>query len=86
MGDGLVRCDQQLGLAETSWYHQKQTAERKRRIFRGVEEETMTPEQGLGMLFVGVVALSIGGGIAFVILKRVYKQIHKSKRRFDDLE
>ena len=46
----------------------------------------MTPEQGLGMLFVGVMALSIGGGIAFVILKRVNKNIHKSKRRFDDLE
>ena len=46
----------------------------------------MTPEQGLGMLFVGVVALSIGGGIAFIILKIVYRSIHKSKRRFDDLE
>ncbi len=46
----------------------------------------MTPEQGLGMLFVGIVALSIGGGIAFVILRKVYKSIHKSKRRFDDLE
>jgi|TARA_R100000455_G_scaffold18767_1_gene9233 hypothetical protein len=46
----------------------------------------MTPEQGLGMLFVGIVALSIGGGIAFVILKKVYRSIHRSKRRFDDLE
>jgi len=46
----------------------------------------MTPEQGLGMLFTGVMALSIGGGIAFVILKRVYKKMNKSKRRFDDLE
>ena len=46
----------------------------------------MTPEQGLGMLFVGIVALSIGGGIAFVILKKVYKEMHRSKRRFDDLE
>jgi hypothetical protein len=46
----------------------------------------MTPEQGLGMLFVGVVALSIGGGIAFVILRKVYRSIHRSKRRFDDLE
>ena len=46
----------------------------------------MTPEQGLGMLFVGVVALSIGGGIAFIILKKAYRSIHKSKRRFDDLE
>ena len=46
----------------------------------------MTPEHGLGMLFVGVMALSIGGGIAFVILKKVYREIHRSKRRFDDLE
>tara|TARA_Y100001973_G_C5129234_1_gene296818 strand:+ start:874 stop:1014 length:141 start_codon:yes stop_codon:yes gene_type:complete len=46
----------------------------------------MTPEQGLGMLFVGVVALSIGGAIAFLILRKVYKSIHRSKRRFDDLE
>jgi|TARA_Y100001937_G_C7052172_1_gene299660 hypothetical protein len=46
----------------------------------------MTPEQGLGMLFMGVVALSIGGGIAFLILRKVYRNIHKSKRRFDDLE
>ena len=46
----------------------------------------MTPGQALGMLFVGVVALSIGGAIAFMILRKVYKDIHRSKRRFDDLE
>ena len=46
----------------------------------------MTPGQALGMLFVGVVALSIGGAVAFLILRKVYREIHKSKRRFDDLE
>ena len=46
----------------------------------------MTPEQGLGMLFVGIVALSIGAGVAFLILRKVYREIHKSKKRFDDLE
>ena len=46
----------------------------------------MTPGQALGMLFVGVVALSIGGAIAFMILRKVYREMHKSKRRFDDLE
>ena len=46
----------------------------------------MTPEQGLGMLFMGIVALSIGAGIAYMILRKVYKEIHRSKRRFDDLE
>ena len=46
----------------------------------------MTPEQGLGMLFVGIVALSLGGAIAFIILRKVYREIHKSKKRFDDLE
>ena len=46
----------------------------------------MTPGQALGMLFVGVVALSIGGAVAFMILRKVYKDIHRSKRRFDDLE
>ena len=46
----------------------------------------MTPGQALGMLFVGVVALSIGGAVAFLILRKVYRSIHKSKRRFDDLE
>ena len=46
----------------------------------------MTPEQGLGMLFMGIVALSIGAGVAFLILRNVYKDIHKSKRRYDDLE
>ena len=46
----------------------------------------MTPEQGLGMLFVGIVALSLGGAVAFLILRKVYRSIHKSKRRFDDLE
>ena len=46
----------------------------------------MTPGQALGMLFVGIVALSIGGAIAFMILRKVYKDIHRSKRRFDDLE
>ena len=46
----------------------------------------MTPGQALGMLFIGVVALSLGGAVAFLILRKVYKDIHKSKRRFDDLE
>jgi|TARA_R100000388_G_scaffold74504_1_gene53974 hypothetical protein len=46
----------------------------------------MTPEQALGMLFVGVVALSIGAGVTFMIFKKVYRKIHKSKKRFDDLE
>ena len=46
----------------------------------------MTPGQALGMLFVGVIALSIGAGLAFLILRKVYREIHKSKKRFDDLE
>jgi uncharacterized membrane protein YdjX (TVP38/TMEM64 family) len=46
----------------------------------------MTPGQALGMLFVGVVALSLGGAVAFLILRKVYREIHKSKKRFDDLE
>ena len=46
----------------------------------------MTPEQALGMLFVGGIALSIGAGVAFLILRKVYKEMHRSKRRFDDLE
>jgi uncharacterized membrane protein YdjX (TVP38/TMEM64 family) len=45
----------------------------------------MTPGQALGMLFVGVVALSIGGAVAFLILRKVYRSLHRSKRRFDDL-
>ena len=46
----------------------------------------MTPMQALGMLFVGVIALSIGAGVAYMILRKVYKEMHRSKRRFDDLE
>ena len=46
----------------------------------------MTPGQALGMLFVGVMALSIGGAVAFLILRKVYRALHRSKRRFDDLE
>ena len=46
----------------------------------------MTPGQALGMLFVGIVALSIGGAVAFMVLRKVYKDMHRSKRRFDDLE
>ena len=46
----------------------------------------MTPVYALGMLFVGVIALSIGAGIAFLILRKVYRELHRSKRRFDDLE
>ena len=46
----------------------------------------MTPGQALGMLFVGVIALSLGGAVAFSILRKVYREMHKSKRRFDDLE
>tara|TARA_A100000172_G_scaffold4338_1_gene2621 strand:- start:276 stop:398 length:123 start_codon:yes stop_codon:yes gene_type:complete len=40
----------------------------------------MTPGQALGMLFVGIVALSLGGGVAFLILRKVYRDIHKSKK------
>ena len=46
----------------------------------------MTPGQALGMLFVGVIALSVGAGVAFLILRKVYREMHRSKRRFDDLE
>ena len=46
----------------------------------------MTPGQALGMVFVGVVALSLGGAVAFLILRKVYRSLHRSKRRFDDLE
>ena len=46
----------------------------------------MTPGQALGMSFIGVIALSIGAGVAFLILRKVYKEMHRSKRRFDDLE
>ena len=46
----------------------------------------MTPGQAVGMLFIGIIALSIGAGVAFIILRKVYKDIHKCKRRFDDLE
>ena len=46
----------------------------------------MTPGQALGMLFVGVIALSIGAGVASLILRKVYRELHRSKRRFDDLE
>ena len=46
----------------------------------------MTPEQALGMLFVGVIALSVGAGVAFLILRKVYREMHRSKRRFDDLD
>ena len=46
----------------------------------------MTPGQALGMLFVGIVALSVGAAVAFIILKKVYREMHRSKRRFDDLE
>ena len=46
----------------------------------------MTPVQALGMLFVGVIAQSIGAGVAYIILRKVYKEMHRSKRRFDDLE
>ena len=46
----------------------------------------MTPGQALGTLFVGIVALSVGAAVAFLILRKVYREIHKSKRRFDDLE
>ena len=46
----------------------------------------MTPGQALGMLLVGVIALSIGAGVAYMILIKVYKEMHRSKRRFDDLE
>ena len=51
----------------------------------------MTPEQSLGMLFVGVIALSIGAGITFLILRKVYRNVRENKssyvfRPWDDLQ
>ena len=36
----------------------------------------MTPGQALGMLFVGVIALSIGAGVAFLILRKRFIKIY----------
>ncbi len=46
----------------------------------------MTFGLGLGMLFVGIVALSIGAGVTFIIFRKLYREMHRSKKRFDDLE
>ena len=51
----------------------------------------MTPGQALGMLLVGVIALSIGAGITFLILKKVYRNLRENKNKYvfrpwDDLE
>ena len=46
----------------------------------------MTPVYALGMLFVGVIALSIGAGVTFIIFRKLYREMHRSKKRFDDLE
>jgi uncharacterized membrane protein YdjX (TVP38/TMEM64 family) len=51
----------------------------------------MTPGQALGMLLVGVIALSIGAGIAFLILRKVYRNLRENKNKYvfrpwDDLE
>ena len=40
----------------------------------------MTPGQALGMLFVVVLGLSLGVAVAFLILRKVYREIHKSKK------
>ena len=51
----------------------------------------MTPGQALGMLLVGVIALSIGAGITFLILRKVYRNLRENKssyvfRPWDDLQ
>jgi uncharacterized membrane protein YdjX (TVP38/TMEM64 family) len=51
----------------------------------------MTPGQALGMLLVGVIALSIGAGVAFLILRKVYRNLRENKNKYvfrpwDDLE
>ena len=66
MGDGLVRRDQQLGLAETSGYHQKQTAKRERRVFRGVEEKIM-----IGLFFFGMGAIVIASVIIWLVINKI---------------
>ena len=71
MGDGLVRRDQQLGLAETSWYHQKQTAKRERGVFKGVEEKIMTAGFGLGMFAYNMVCLMIGLIIIYYVINNI---------------
>tara|TARA_R100000734_G_C3274957_1_gene69965 strand:- start:642 stop:779 length:138 start_codon:yes stop_codon:yes gene_type:complete len=45
----------------------------------------MTASYGLGMLLVGVIALSIASIIAYHIINKVMKQ-NKKPIRFDDLE
>ena len=66
MGDGLVRCDQQLGLAQTSRHHQKQTAKRERRVFRGVEEKIM-----IGLFFFGMGAIVIASVIIWLVINKI---------------
>ena len=66
MGDGLVRRDQQLGLAQTSRHHQKQTAKRERRVFRGVEEKIM-----IGLFFVGMGAIVIASIIIWLVINKI---------------
>jgi len=66
MGDGLVRRDQQLGLAKTSRHHQKQTAKRERRVFRGVEEKIM-----IGLFFVGMGAIVIASVIIWLVINKI---------------
>tara|TARA_R100001591_G_scaffold97277_1_gene103159 strand:+ start:431 stop:631 length:201 start_codon:yes stop_codon:yes gene_type:complete len=45
----------------------------------------MTASYGLGMLLVGIIALSIASIIAYYIINKVMKQ-NKKPIRFDDLE
>ena len=66
MGDGLVRRDQQLGLAQTSRHHQKQTAKREPRVFRGVEEKIM-----IGLFFFGMGAIVIASVIIWLVINKI---------------
>ena len=45
----------------------------------------MTIEHGLGMFFIGMGAIFVGGMIAFFIINKVLEE-KKEPRRFDDLE
>ena len=47
MDNGLVRCNQQLGLEKTGGYNKRSTTKRERGISEGVEEEIMKPDERL---------------------------------------
>ena len=53
---------------------------RRRRLFRRIKEKIMTIGYGLGMLIMGLIAITIGASVAYYVINKLEKE-NKNARK-----